>query len=213
MSAATSPNFAQRIRYALGGTLPDSMQDWVRNDLTGPGATRRYLLRFLVPMFLVLLLFLFIPGPMWMRWAMIALLYLPLCYFTVALMYVYRRHRLVSHGLDPALADASARQRTELDRRDYEQRHGRGSDRLRPTVAFQKNAFGAIHGRELVVGRKRERAEALLIGSTNTDLAVEDTVRCRIDALDRSWNFTRIRTGIRKSSRICVHGVEAAHLI
>lgn len=126
MSDATRPNFAQRIRYTIGGTLPDSMQDWVRNDLTGPGATRRYLLRFLVPMFLVLLLFLLIPGPMWMRWAMIALLYLPLCYFAVALMYVYRRHRLASHGLDPALADAAARQRAESDRRDYEQRHGRG---------------------------------------------------------------------------------------
>lgn len=126
MSDASSPNFAQRIRYVCGGTLPDSMQAWVLNDLTGPGATRRYLLRFLVPMFLVLLLFLLIPGPMWMGWAMIALLYLPLAYFAVALMYVYRRHRLVSHGLDPALADASSRQRAELDRRDYEQRHGRG---------------------------------------------------------------------------------------
>nr|WP_257213784.1 DUF5313 domain-containing protein [Rhodococcus pyridinivorans] len=38
------------------------MQDWVRNDILGPGGVRRYLLRWNVPVIPLLLLFLLIPG-------------------------------------------------------------------------------------------------------------------------------------------------------
>ncbi len=126
MSEPTKPTPAQRIRYIFGATLPASMSAWVRNDLTGPGATRRYLTRILVPIIAPLCLFLLVPGPLWMGLAMMALLYLPLVYFTVALMYVYRRHRLAKHGLDPALADTTRQQRAAAERVAYEQRHGRG---------------------------------------------------------------------------------------
>ncbi|WP_431966246.1 DUF5313 family protein [Nocardia sp. bgisy134] len=125
MSERTTPTFAQRIGYIWGRTLPPAMSEWVRADLTGPGATRRYLVRILVPIIPVLSLFLLVPGPLWMGLAMMALLYLPLIYFTVALMYVYRRHRLIKHGLDPALADADARERSAADRLAYERKHGR----------------------------------------------------------------------------------------
>lgn len=124
-SAPTTPSFVQRIRYVCGGTLPASMNEWVIDDLTGPGAARRYLTRILVPVIVPLCLFLLIPGPLWVGLAMMALLYLPLIYFTVALMYVYRRHRLVKHGLDPALADLRERQKGAAEREDYERRHGR----------------------------------------------------------------------------------------
>ncbi|QIS11336.1 DUF5313 family protein [Nocardia arthritidis] len=123
---SATPSIAQRIRYACGGTLPPSMSDWVIDDLTGPGAARRYLLRILIPIIPPLCLFLLIPGPLWMGLAMMALLYLPLIYFTVALMYVYRRHRLAKHGLDPALADVRERDRAAAERAAYERRHGRG---------------------------------------------------------------------------------------
>ncbi|MEV0356069.1 DUF5313 family protein [Nocardia sp. NPDC050697] len=121
-----TPSLPQRLGYLLGRTLPPSMSEWVLRDLTGPGATRRYLLRTLIPVIPPLLLFLLLPGPLWMGAAMMALLYIPLIYFTVALMYVYRRHRLVQHGLDPALADADARARAATERAEYERRHGRG---------------------------------------------------------------------------------------
>ncbi|MGV9661859.1 DUF5313 family protein [Nocardia niigatensis] len=126
MTGPTTPTLVQRIRYIAGGTLPASMSDWVINDLTGPGAARRYLLRILIPIIPPLCLFLLIPGPLWMGWAMMALLYLPLIYFTAALMYVYRRARLAKHGLDPDLADQRERERGAAARRAYEQRHGRG---------------------------------------------------------------------------------------
>ncbi|MFD4440274.1 DUF5313 family protein [Nocardia sp. NPDC058519] len=125
MSTST-PNLWQRFRYITGGTLPPSMADWVLADLTGPGATRRYLMRFLLPVLPVLCLFLLVPGPLWIGLSMLALLYLPLVYFTVALVYVYRRHRLVSHGFDPELANEAERRRAEVERVAYETRHHRG---------------------------------------------------------------------------------------
>lgn len=127
MSMRATPTLAQRVAYLCGRTLPPSMSDWVLNDLTGPGAARRYLMRFLLPIIPVLMLFLLVPGPAWMSWAMMALLYLPLIYFTLALMYVNRRHRLSKHGLDPALATADTARRKELDRAAYERRHGRAA--------------------------------------------------------------------------------------
>ncbi|MCX0270269.1 DUF5313 domain-containing protein [Nocardia zapadnayensis] len=125
-AGAPTPNLLQRIGYICGRTLPAEYSDWVLNDLTGPGATRRYLVRMLVPLVLVLLLFLLVPGPLWIGASMMALLLLPLIYFTVALTYVFRRNRLVKHGLDPALADADVRRRAERERAAYERRHGRG---------------------------------------------------------------------------------------
>ncbi|WP_307188413.1 DUF5313 family protein [Nocardia acidivorans] len=92
MPERTTPALAQRIGYICGRTLP-SMSEWVRDDLIGPGATRRYLLRILVPIIPVLCLFLLIPGPLRMGLAMMALLYPPLIYFTVALTYVFRRNK------------------------------------------------------------------------------------------------------------------------
>lgn len=40
-AARSRPNARQLVRYCVGARLPDSMRDWVRNDLAGKGATRR----------------------------------------------------------------------------------------------------------------------------------------------------------------------------
>ncbi|CAG7588537.1 DUF5313 family protein [Rhodococcus opacus] len=128
MSDAQRPSPSQYVGYLFGRTLPDSMQDWVRNDLVGPGASVRYVLRFMLPVVAVLALFLLIPGPIWIPLAMMALLLLPLLYFAVALMNIYRRHRLLSHGLDPDLLGAKAQRRADRTREDYERRHGRTED-------------------------------------------------------------------------------------
>src|SRR5690606_12053494 len=111
MHERTTPTPPQPSAYLRRTTFPAPMTDWVQRDVTRPGAPPRYLARFLVPILPVLCLFLLLPGPAWMGLSMVALLYLPLIYFTIALMYVYRRHRLIKHGLDPALADADARAR------------------------------------------------------------------------------------------------------
>ncbi|TXG92389.1 hypothetical protein DW322_04145 [Rhodococcus rhodnii] len=125
MTERTTPTFPQYVGYLFGRPLPRSMQDWVLRDVTGPGSTMRYLVRFVVPATLLLLLFLLIPGPIWVPLAMIALLVVPLAYFAIALMTIYRRHRLQQHGLDPDLVGERERRRRDAVRNDYERRHGR----------------------------------------------------------------------------------------
>lgn len=121
-----TPTPTQRIRYIIGEPLPPSMQQWVLRDQTGPGATRRYLQRFLLPPIPLLCLFAFVPGPWWVGLSMAALVFLPLAFFAVALVYVHRRHVLVKHGLDPVLADPDRHRRAAEDRAGYEMRHPRG---------------------------------------------------------------------------------------
>jgi len=101
------------------------MQDWVRNDVLGPGSTRRYLVRWITPIIPFLLLFLLIPGPVWIPIAMMLLLLLPWIYFSVALRPIWQRHRLQQHGLDPALLGAKERERADRERAEYERRFGR----------------------------------------------------------------------------------------
>ncbi|MEV0947048.1 DUF5313 family protein [Rhodococcus sp. NPDC049939] len=125
MPTAQSPTFRQYVGYSFGRILPESMQDWVRKDLVGPGASMRYLARFMLPGSVALLLFLLIPGPVWVPLAMMGLLLIPLLYFAIALMNNYRRHRLLIHGLDPELVNERATRRASRTREDYEKRHGR----------------------------------------------------------------------------------------
>lgn len=124
MSSAR-PNFIQRIGYIAGRTLPAEMHEWVREDVLGPGATVRYMLRWNLPIIPFLLLFLLIPGPVWIPVSMMLLLLLPWVYFAVALMPIWQRHRLQQHGFDPTLLGAKARARAENERADYEHRFGR----------------------------------------------------------------------------------------
>jgi hypothetical protein len=116
------PTLRQRIAYDLGAILPDSLHDWVHNDLVGHGAERRYLIRFLVPVVPVFLLVLLLPGPIWVRATMIAMMAVPMIVFTVSLSYVYRRFRLSQHGLDPKLLDRL--KYSEMERDMYRQRFG-----------------------------------------------------------------------------------------
>ncbi|MFD4295378.1 DUF5313 family protein [Rhodococcus sp. NPDC058505] len=128
MSDRRTPSFGQYLGYLVGRTLPDSMQDWVRNDVMGPGSSVRYVLRFTLPLIPIFVAFyLLIPGERWIPLAMMALLLLPVLYFAIALMNIYRRHRLLSHGLDPELLGERARSRAARTRDDYESRHGRGT--------------------------------------------------------------------------------------
>lgn len=118
----TKPSFRQWLWYNLGGRLPDDMQEWVLHDLTGPGADARYLMRWTIPAVPLLLLFLLVPGPIWISIVMMIYILIPLVYFAVALDYVYRRFRMQEHGLDPMLVNRTrrgARKEREEYKRDY----------------------------------------------------------------------------------------------
>lgn len=120
----SQPTAYQRVLYLSGKKLPDAMQAWVRDDLTGAGASVRQVLRFVLPTIAVLSLFLLLPGPRWIPLAMMALLLIPVLYFSIALEPIYRRHKLLVHGLDPELLNLEQQRRADRIRRDYELRHG-----------------------------------------------------------------------------------------
>ncbi|GAA4485674.1 DUF5313 domain-containing protein [Rhodococcus olei] len=124
-AAANSPTLGQRLTYILGRTLPTDLHNWVITDTTGPGATRRYAVRCLVPLVPILAALLLVPGPWIIRIGMVLLLFLPFVYFLFALKSIYLRHRLVSHGLDPELLNAHKQQRLDRVRDAYESRYRR----------------------------------------------------------------------------------------
>ncbi|MDF3320001.1 DUF5313 family protein [Rhodococcus sp. C3V] len=117
------PTFAQHLKYLAGRTLPDEFIPWVIEDITGPGAARRYTTRCIVPLLPILVGLLLIPGPWIIRISMVLLLFLPFVYFLLALKKIYLRHRLVSHGLSPALLDVHEKKKMDEEKQAYESRY------------------------------------------------------------------------------------------
>ncbi len=100
------------------------MRDWVHNDVVGPGYTRRYITRGVLPLLPILIAFGFIPTPLIYRVCMIALLLIPLIYFQIALTPFYRRHLLLTNGLDPDLVSARKQRRKAETKADYDAIYG-----------------------------------------------------------------------------------------
>jgi hypothetical protein len=120
----TKPNPLQFLRYCAGARLPDSMRDWVRNDLAGKGATRRMMVRVAVPAVLVLAPFWLIPTTLDVHLGMTLPILIPFVYFSHALNKVWRRHMLQVHGLDPDLVDELTRKRDAHIHQAYIERYG-----------------------------------------------------------------------------------------
>jgi hypothetical protein len=119
-----TPGPLQYAAYSYGKRLPASMRDWVRNDLTGPGATVRMMVRVAVPALLVLAPIWLIPMSLYLHASMTLPIFLPFVYFSHALNKVWRRHMLVKHGLSPRLVDEISRAKNAHVHRAYEQRYG-----------------------------------------------------------------------------------------
>lgn len=125
MSDPTRPNAWQYVTYCYGRTLPPSMNDWVRNDLAGPGAARRTIIRFTIPVLFILTPLLFFPAEPLVLASMTLPILLPFIYFAVVLNKVYRKARLKKHGLDTELVHEIERAKNADVHAEYEARHGR----------------------------------------------------------------------------------------
>ncbi|MEV6325159.1 DUF5313 family protein [Nocardia sp. NPDC051787] len=117
------PNPVQWIGYAFGRRLPDSMREWVRDDLTGRYAAIRHVVRGLVPFTPLFAAFLLFPGELWLRGAMVLLALLLALFYTIAYMPMNRAHRLAKHGLPADLENPQRAQRRALERAEYTARH------------------------------------------------------------------------------------------
>jgi Family of unknown function (DUF5313) len=125
MSSPTPrPNVLQYIAYSYGKVLPDSMRAWVAQDLAGPGAVRRHMVRIAIPPLLVLAPFWLLPASLYVHTEMTAPIYIWALLIAMALNKVWRRHRLAQHGLDPNLVDVIRRQKDAHIHEDYERRFG-----------------------------------------------------------------------------------------
>ncbi|MBI3216635.1 MAG: DUF5313 domain-containing protein [Mycobacterium sp.] len=124
MGESTKPNLWQYIKYSYGGRLPASMNDWVVEDLTGKGATRRVIVRMFIPAFLILVPFWFIPTDLVTHLSMTVPILIPFVYFSHALNKIWRRHVLRSHGLDPSLVDQKVREKNAHIHDAYIARYG-----------------------------------------------------------------------------------------
>jgi hypothetical protein len=105
------PNVFQYIGYVFGRRLPDEFRDWVRNDVTGPGAVRRHMIRYAIPPLLILAPFWLLPASLYVHLEMTAPIYIWALLMAAALNKVWRRHRLAQHGLDPKILDDIAREK------------------------------------------------------------------------------------------------------
>lgn len=120
----TKPNLIQFIGYCFGRRLPDSMLDWVREDLTDKGATRRMMLRALVPAVLILAPFWLIDTTLYVHLSMTVPILIPFIYFSHALNKIWRRHMLRLHGLDPSLVDKISREKNAHIHQAYVEKYG-----------------------------------------------------------------------------------------
>lgn len=129
----TKPNLFQYIGYCYGRRLPDSMSQWVADDLAGKGATARMMIRMLIPAVLVLSPFWLVPTTLYVHLAMTMPILIPFVYFSHALNKVWRRHMLRKHNLDPELVDYITRQRDAHIHRAYAERYGPRPDSVPPS--------------------------------------------------------------------------------
>lgn len=121
----SKPNPLQYVLYSYGRkVLPPSMHEWVANDLAGPRAALRTVVRFAIPCFLILVPFWFIDTTFLVKASMTFPIFIPFVYFAIALNKIYRRGRLRHHGLDPDLVDVAAREKEADLHAAYIEKHG-----------------------------------------------------------------------------------------
>ena len=116
----------QYLGYVFGRRLPDEFRDWVRDDLTGPGAVRRHMIRYAIPPLLILAPLWLLPASLYVHLEMTAPIYIWALLMALALNKVWRRHRLAQHGMDPKLLDDIAREKTPATTTPTSRSTGRG---------------------------------------------------------------------------------------
>jgi hypothetical protein len=121
---STKPNLWQHIAYVYGRCLPDSMGNWVANDVAGKGAVRRVVIWWAIPALVVLAPFWLLPTSLYVHAEMTAPLFIWFMLISLALNKVWRRYRLTQHGLDPNLVDVIKREKEARMHEDYIRRYG-----------------------------------------------------------------------------------------
>lgn len=121
---ASRPSPIQYLTYAYGKRLPNSMREWVTEDLAGRGAIRRHMIRMAIPPIVILAPLWLLPASLYVHLEMTVPIYVWALLMSLALNKVWRRHRLAQHGIDPTLVDAIKRAKDAHIHEDYARRFG-----------------------------------------------------------------------------------------
>ncbi len=96
-----TPPLTGRLHYLIGGTLPPRYNDWVSNDLTGPGWRLRQALRPFLLMLPFAVMFALLPGQLSVRLTLVVFLLLSGIGLGFATSGFFRNRRLEQHGFPP----------------------------------------------------------------------------------------------------------------
>ena len=99
MALPGDPTPGQRLRYALGGRLPEASREWVRHDLTDAGWRGRGVLRALVQVLPICVVLALLPGPAYVHVMLPLFVVLCAAFVTAAYGDDLRDRRLRQHGL------------------------------------------------------------------------------------------------------------------
>jgi uncharacterized protein DUF5313 len=92
------PNPVRWAWYALGGRLPETYREWVLHDLTARTWLWRHAARSSVLLAPLCLVWLLLPGPLWIRLLMVALAVIVGYFYSFVYSSESAEHRLVKHG-------------------------------------------------------------------------------------------------------------------
>lgn len=117
------PNPAQWVWYAFGGRLPDRCREWVLHDTTSKTWVWRHAARSTMLVGPLMLVWLLLPGPLLLRFALVVMAGLVGYFYSFVYMEEAAENRLAKHGYPRGTgksvrAEAHAEE-DELDRQRY----------------------------------------------------------------------------------------------
>jgi hypothetical protein len=150
-AARTRPTAWQWLRYAFGGGLPASLNEWVLRDTTTPGWAMRHLLRTTVQIVPVLALaVLVLPGPPLIIVPMVLGGALMGYIYSVAFMIQSTEHRLIKAGYPEGTGESIREARAHDDQQVVAARY---RARVARTNAKRQERAGRVAQRNADRGR------------------------------------------------------------
>jgi hypothetical protein len=98
VSKRKRPNPAQWVWYALGGRLPSAYREWVLHDMTASTWLWRHAARSSVLLAPLCVVWLLLPGALWIRLAMVMLAVIVGFFYSFVYSEESAEHRLSKHG-------------------------------------------------------------------------------------------------------------------
>ena len=126
------PGPVRWLWYAVGGKLPARHQTWVFHDLTSRTWVLRHMARSMVVVVPLMLVWLLLPGPLWVRLLLVLMAGLVGFFYSFAYIEESCEHRLSKHGYPHGMGKRVRREAREArDAAKLEERRQKARARRR----------------------------------------------------------------------------------